>query len=516
MQNTRTPNLDPFLVQGGVTLNSWLGWCLLYVQTAFSAGWSGASALDGWNMSAGKHQDRNLPSGVFVPIWFNHWGTYGGVYKNWGHVALYKDGRIWSSPLSHKPYADTFGSIGEIEQRFNAKYVGWTEFVGNTRVLEAAPAPAPIASNQRQVGGTRVFYRDQPKKAGKEIKVFEPNDVLTFKGFVNGETVDGNNKWFVGAFTNGYAWSGAFTNTSTIGLPDLTTPTDPLVKITNASVNFRSSPKIDGSNNLVIAYPAGSEIKMKAYLNGETVQNNSVWFVSEQRGLYAWSGGFTDQSTTGLPQYTPIPPATEPTLPPYNFTKDLACVTEVIPAHPNNFMYGNFPDKPEKAVIHDFGADGKDTYGSTVNWFKSPNSQVSAHFVVSGKKITQMVALKDRAYHAGPNGNNFVGIETDPKQDQDTINSTISILKELKDKYGYQLALVEHNQIMQTLCGDDVDLANYDISFKPPEVVEPPVTPPEPEKPPVEPPVASQTLLEFIKQLLSKLTDWLSQWRKDK
>jgi len=510
MQNTRTPNLDPFLVQKGVTLNSWLGWCLLYVQTAFSAGWSGSSATAGWNMSAGKHQDRNLPSGVFVPIWFTHWGTYGGVYDNWGHVAIYKDGKIWSSPLSHKPYADTFGSIGEIEQRFNAKYIGWTEFVGNTRVLQPAPAPAPIASNQRQAAA-KVNYREQPTKNSTSIKMFEVNDILTFKGFVNGESVDGNNKWFVGAFTNGYAWSGAFTNTSTIGLPDLTTPTDPLVKITNASVNFRSSPKIDGSNNLVISYPAGSEIKMKAYLNGESVQNNSVWFVSEQRGLYAWSGGFTDQSTTGLPQYTPIPPPTEPTLPPYTFAKDLACVTEVIPAHPNNFMYGNFPDKPEKAVIHDFGADGKDTYGSTLNWFKSPTSFISAHFVISGKRITQMVALKDRAYHAGPNGNNFVGIETDPKQDQDTINSTISVLKELKDKYGYQLALMEHNQIMQTLCGDDVDLANYDIGFAP---VEPPVTPPEPEKP-VEPPVnGSQTLLDVIKQLINYIINWLSSWRR--
>lgn len=509
-RNTRTPNLDPYLVQSGVTLNSWLGWCLLYVQTAFSAGWSGASATAGWNMSAGKHQDRNLPSGVFVPIWFNHYGTYGGVYKNWGHVAIYKDGQIWSSPLSNKPYADTFGSIGEIEQRFNASYIGWTEFVGNSRVLEAIPDVVPIASNQRQAAA-KLNYREQPKTSSNVIKQFEANDILTFKGFVSGETVDGNNKWFVGAFTNGYAWSGAFTNPSTNGLPDLTTPLDPLAKITNASVNFRDAPNRSG--NIVATYPEGSDIRMKAYLNGEAVDGNSVWFVSELRGLYAWSGGFTDQSTTGLPQYTPVPPATEPTLPPYQFTKDLNCVTEVIPAHPNNFKYGNFPDKPEKAVIHDFGSEGKDTYSSTINWFKSPNSEVSAHFVISGKKITQMVSIKDRAYHAGPNGNNFIGIETDPAQDQDTINSTISVLKELKDKYGYQLALVEHNQIMQTLCGDDVDLANYDIGFKPPE---PPITPPEPEKP-VEPPVnGSQTLLEFIKQLISKLTDWLSQWRKDK
>jgi hypothetical protein len=118
------------------------------------------------------------------------------------------------------------------------------------------------------------------------------------------------------------------------------------------------------------------------------------------------------------------------------------------------------------AVIHDFGTKGKDTITSLINWFtKARGDGTSAHFAVSGKRIVQLVSLKDRAYHAGKIGNNYIGIETDPAQDPETIESAKSLLKELKVKYGYQFPLIEHNQIMSTSCGDDVDLANYDITL---------------------------------------------------
>lgn len=264
----------------------------------------------------------------------------------------------------------------------------------------------------------------------------------------------------------------------------------------------------------------GQIANLLGFVRGQEVDGNNTWFKGYSGG-YMWSGAFDDPSTNGLNDLTPAaPPVTPPApTPTYNFTKDLACVTEVIPAHTNNFMFGNFPDKPEKAVIHDFGTLGVNTYQSAVNWFKSPNAEVSAHFVVSGKKITQMVSLKDRAYHAGTNGNSFIGIETDPAQDQDTINSARTLLKELKAKYGYQLALVEHNQIpgAKTACGDDVDLANYDITpVEPPKPTDPPTTPVDPPKP-VETPVnGSQTLLDVIKQFISKIIDFLGSFKRSK
>ena len=70
---------------------------------------------------------------------------------------------------------------------------------------------------------------------------------------------------------------------------------------------------------------------------------------------------------------------------------------------------------------------------------------------------------------------------------------------------------------MSTACGDDVDLAKYDITpVEPPKPVDPPVTPVDPPKP-VEPPVSgSQTLLEVIQQLIKKITIWLSGWKRNK
>ena len=300
-------------------------------------------------------------------------------------------------------------------------------------------------------------------------------------------------------------------------------------KVGSAGVKYRKEPNT-GSDLLITdvitdgIVDGGQIANLQGFVHGQSVDGNDVWFKGIGGG-YMWSGAFEDTSTNGLSNLdlTPPPqPETPPTEPPYSFVPDLACVTEVIPAANGNFQHGNFPDKPEKAVIHDFGTAGKDTYTGTIAWFKNPASETSAHFVISGKRITQMVSLKDRAYHAGSKGNGFVGIETDPAQDIDTINSTRTVLKQLKDKYGYQLALIKHSELMATSCGDDVDLAKYDITepvtppVEPEKPVDPPVTPPEPEKPVTPPTDAPQTLWDVVKGWIAKLIDWLSQWTRSK
>lgn len=315
----------------------------------------------------------------------------------------------------------------------------WNELVGGWQLqgwlsYNGFGEAPQLGSNQRIVGANGVNYRDRPTTSAGIIKEFATDDVLDFKGYVRGENVSGIDIWFVGAYTGGYCWAGAFTDSSTSGLPDITPVT---------------------------------------------------------------------------PVPTPPPP---PTPKPYTFTKDLDCVTEVIPAGTNNFEYGNFPEKPEKVVLHDFGTRGVDTYQSVVNTIKNNGARVvSAHFVVSGKNITQMVSLKDRAYHAGVNGNNFIGIETDPVQDLDTITSVKRLLSQLKTKYGYQFPLVKHSSLMPTACGDDIDLTQYDINPPKPEPT------PTPDPKPVEPPAnGSESLLEVIKQFINKIISWLSSWKRDK
>lgn len=188
-----TPNLDPYIRQNGVVLQDWLGWCLAYVQTAFGAGWAGACAWDSWTQKTQfKHADRNIPGGLYVPIWFSHTGTYGGVTKNWGHVAIYRDGSVWSSPITHKPYADLWGSIEQVEQKYNCKYVGWSEDVAGTKVIEfdtqgdesmAIKNPEFIKNMYRYVGGR------EPSQA--EINVHmagTPESLLN--GFIGGNDLE--------------------------------------------------------------------------------------------------------------------------------------------------------------------------------------------------------------------------------------------------------------------------------------------------------------------------------------
>jgi hypothetical protein len=146
-----TPNLDPVIYQNGKALANWAGWCLAYVQTAFGAGWAGATAWGAWENLKKKHSNRSFPKNVYFPIWFSHYGDYGYGYGNYGHVAIAyvrNDGQmqIWSSPASAKPYADVYSSIGDIERTYSSSFVGWSEDIGGTTVI----------SNTAEQGGYAV------------------------------------------------------------------------------------------------------------------------------------------------------------------------------------------------------------------------------------------------------------------------------------------------------------------------------------------------------------------------
>lgn len=178
-KQVKTPQLDPIIYQGGKVLYNWLGWCLAYVQTAFGAGWSGSSAWDGWaNRTQGRHTDRNIPTGVYVPLWFD--GYWNG--ERVGHVVIYKDGTIWSSPYTNKPYADKLSSIAEVERIYGMKYVGWSEYVGPTRVIEFVNNN--ITLDQLKTLYTEILERNADQAGidhyvGKYTYDFVRNDLLT-------------------------------------------------------------------------------------------------------------------------------------------------------------------------------------------------------------------------------------------------------------------------------------------------------------------------------------------------
>lgn len=141
-KQTLYPNLDDkklVVYYKGKPLTDWFLWCLAVVQKTFNVAPFAESAQIAWSWNNTKHQDRNLPDGCFVPIWWT------GGYMNYGHVAVAKRTgnriQIWTSPYTHKPYFDYFEgelntTIDTVSRIYGVAYVGWTETMNTTRIVE--------------------------------------------------------------------------------------------------------------------------------------------------------------------------------------------------------------------------------------------------------------------------------------------------------------------------------------------------------------------------------------------
>lgn len=152
-----SPNLDNnpkkplYVYQGGRILTDWYGWCLAVVHASFGARGSSYSAKTAWQACGTKHKDRNIPEGIYVPLWWE-----GGQY---GHVVIgYRKGNsitIYSSPYTHKPTFQIFN--GELNQILNyvgqvygvGAFSGWSETLLDSRIIE--------------------WKNDAPKKSNEEI-----------------------------------------------------------------------------------------------------------------------------------------------------------------------------------------------------------------------------------------------------------------------------------------------------------------------------------------------------------
>lgn len=388
-------------------------------------------------------------------------------------------------------------------------------------VVTPASSVTPITANQRKTANALVNIRTAPTSSSDLLGTIPPNTVQTFVGWVVGEMIDNFNVWYKG--TDGYVWCGGFTEKKIDGLPNLTNQR----RTGSGVVNIRKEPS--STSAIIGQIPPNTDQLFTGYAVGEMIDNFNVWYKGTDG--YAWCGGFTTQVMYGLENVTPIyaPPAPAPTdpanvaVPAYTFSRDFDFV-EYKPAHITNVQaaYDNpgitvFPPKPEKTIIHQFDARAKNpSLDGVTNHFATerPGSESSAHFSVSGQRIVQHVSLKDRAYHAGKVGNNYIGIETDPQQDAETIASTKKLLKALKEKYGYEFTLTLHKDVPgnSTNCGVEINLSDYKLEVPAPvpvptpTPVPPPAPTPVPEPQPVPiPSVSEEAVIDDFLASLKKL-----------
>lgn len=371
---------------------------------------------------------------------------------------------------------------------------------------KAAP-PVPSLTSLQRVAVEGANYRPEPNTSKDPTQTFSGGDVLNFVGFVHGEKVGDSDIWLKG-IGGGFVHVSAVVGASSAGLPDLTPPPPAPVAVNPAArtvgssgANQRSEPKV--GDNVTSALEAGFAFVAKGWVKGEAPEgeSNRIWFVGSVSGNYVWSGACTDPSIGSLPDLTPkaapvtpskpvtptpvpvvtpkpspvvvAPPVAVPVVPSSPVLKaELSCVTEVVPAHPDNYQVGNFPDKPVKWIPHQFGKKGVHL-GSVKNYFAMSLADrqkadknagpTSAHFGVEDENIVQFVSLRNRAYSAGKEGNGFVSIETGPDQSPKTIASVRKLVREINDYYGYELVPILHKNIPgnSTECGNDIDITNY-------------------------------------------------------
>jgi hypothetical protein len=143
------------------------GWCLWFAQEVWQVPHQFATAWKAWEAIQFKQQNRNLPN-VCVPVWFDHWGTYGGKYGQYGHVVTYFPGRGFLSSPGRGYGQDWLATIEAVERRFNSTFVGWSEDMQpGVRVVEFVEEVEDMAQG--------AFYRN-PK--GGIVWQEKPNTVL--------------------------------------------------------------------------------------------------------------------------------------------------------------------------------------------------------------------------------------------------------------------------------------------------------------------------------------------------
>lgn len=169
----------------------------------------------------------------------------GSPINEWGHTAVvesadqngmwviqqdgfaaptvFVDGGWYSDKPAHRAWLPYYGTgtgwcIGWLTPR-EEKIVGYKP-----------PAPAepidagPLPYQRDTLPTARVAFRNAPKPDAGLIEWFEPDHRYDFKGFVQKKEFEvyGNGVWFVGRYTDGFSWSGGFTDTGTHDLADLT------------------------------------------------------------------------------------------------------------------------------------------------------------------------------------------------------------------------------------------------------------------------------------------------------
>lgn len=207
-KQTLYPNLDTdpnnplYIWVGGQILTDWYGWCLAVVAGSYGASGSSYSAKTAWDACPTKHYDRNIPEGLWVPLWYG-----GGDY---GHVVIgYRQGdnlTIYSSPYTHKATFERFdGELNWLLDYVGRVYgvggfSGWSETVLDSRVLsyveQTKPEPTPDPEPQPEPEPEPDPVDDNNNNDEKDDDMATPEPAKPIDQQLAGGLIEEASEWF--------------------------------------------------------------------------------------------------------------------------------------------------------------------------------------------------------------------------------------------------------------------------------------------------------------------------------
>jgi hypothetical protein len=125
------------LVAPDTTVEDEAGYCHRMARAVYSAPWLPGidSATKAANITQWRHYERDMPN-VAAVVWFDHWGTYGGVYANWGHVVAWIPGHGFLSSPHRGIGQQWYPTLAAVERAFNCSFRFWSEDINGLRVAE--------------------------------------------------------------------------------------------------------------------------------------------------------------------------------------------------------------------------------------------------------------------------------------------------------------------------------------------------------------------------------------------
>ena len=128
-------------------------------------------------------------------------------------------------------------------------------------------------------------------------------------------------------------------------------------------------------------------------------------------------------------------------------------MTEIVFRKCWNYSEGREGLDPDRIVIHHWGADGQSHDGVVDFFTRGPGSGTSAHYVVSGGRITQICHDYDTAYHAGNWQINLrsIGIECRPEATEEDLRTVAELVRRIRSEWG-NLPLTVHSDYYPTAC----------------------------------------------------------------